>query len=448
MTAIPPDRKAAFRTAIERFLQERRDGKLEKLAPDDPKRNELAEQFAFATWIEDAARRAAQIQMVTHSIKPMHPDARGSNLYRPPDALTACMEIGSHILGSVFASDVVGNAAALDVHKLLRINVDGQLLFDAILANDPDLIAALSDDGAQAIEWTQAFAGLIQPRGGASTHSRAKQIYWLSGDDPCNDDHYHLLGPLYASSLAHAVFKTINEDRFGEAGKAARQAKREKRDHPNGCREYPNLAVQKLGGTKPQNISQLNSERGGNNYLLSSLPPRWKSRAVREPYQTETIFPRFGQRPEVRDLVRSLVDFLATDPAPNVETRQRRESCVDGLLDELVVYAAELQTALPAGWSLDAKCRLVLAEQLWLDPARAEHDEAFRSEWRRMDWPDEIGKRFGNWLNGKLTGKLPAGDIEQRQWSRELLAHGEWAAHLDGDRRILDAQQRRQEGGR
>lgn len=27
-------------------------------------------------------------------------------------------------------------------------------------------------------------------------------------------------------------------------------------------REYPNLAVQKFGGTKPQNISQLNSERG------------------------------------------------------------------------------------------------------------------------------------------------------------------------------------------
>ncbi|MDE3211260.1 MAG: type I-F CRISPR-associated protein Csy1 [Pseudomonadota bacterium] len=447
MTLLHPDRRAAFRTAIERFLQERRDGKLEKLQPDDPKRDELTAQFAFTNWIDDAARRVNQIQAVTHSIKPMHPDARGTNLYRPPETLPDHGEVGSHTLGRAFADDVVGNAAALDVFKFLRVDIDGRPLLDAIVARDRDLVDALSDDADQASAWIEAFAGLVQPRGALASHARAKQLYWLSGDDPCKDGHYHLLAPLYASSLAHAVFKTINEDRFGDAGKAARQAKREKRDHPDGYHEYPHLAVQKLGGTKPQNISQLNSERGGNNYLLASLPPSWKSRAIREPWLVESVFPRFGRQPDVRDLVHGLRDFLASDPDPTVDTRQRREAYLDALTDELVLYAAELQSALPAGWSLDSKCRLVEAEQLWLDPGRTEQDEAFRSRWARMDWPVDIGRRFGNWLNGQLDGRLPVGEIEQAQWARELLAHTEWAWRIDRDNRTLENHRRRLGGG-
>lgn len=451
MTELPQDRRAAFRTAIERFLRERRDSKLDKLKPDDPKRDELVAKFAFTTWIDDAARRVRQLQMATHILKPTYPEAKidkTTSLYLPSDDLQQREEVGSHTLGTAFTGDVVGNAAVLDVYTLLRIDVNGKPLLHAFLARDPDLTTALSDDLHQAKHWIDAFTGLIQPHSVPASHSRAKQLYWLTGDNPCKDEHYQLLAPLYASSLAHAVFKTINEDRFGEDGKAARQAKREKRDHANGYREHPNLAVQKLGGSNTQNIGQLNNARRGINYLLASLPPLWKSRAIREPWNTESIFPHYGQRPEVRELVRGLVAFLATDPERNVDTRQLREAYVDGLLDELVSYAAELQTVLPSGWSQDAKCRLVQAEQLWLDPARAEQDEAFRVEWRWMDWPDEIGKRFGNWLNSKMDGKLSVGEFEQRQWSRELLAHTEWAWHLDQNRHLLDGHLRRHGGDR
>ncbi len=435
-------RRPAFRTAIEGFLKERLASKLEKLQPDDPKRDELGAQFVFATWLGDAASRAGQIQAVTHSLKAMHPDARGTNLYRPPDQLAQHPEVGSHTLDATFAVDVVGNAAALDVYKFLRIEANGQTLLDAVLARDPDLIDALGDKPEQAAAWVEAFAALVQPRGALASHSRAKQLYWLAGDDPRDDEHFHLLAPLYASSLAHAVYKTIYEDRFGEASKAARQARRDTRDHPHGYREYPHLAVQKLGGTKPQNISQLNSERRGDNYLLASLPPQWKSRAIREPFHTESVFPGFGRRREVRNLVRGLKTFLAADPDPTMDTRERRAAYVDGIIDELVSFAAELQAALPAAWSLNATCRLSLSEQLWLDPARAEQDEAFRIEWQQMRWPDDVGHRFGNWLNGQLTDKLPMGDIEHRAWTGELLGHTEWAARIDQASRALHQHQR------
>ena len=446
MSDSSSDRRKQFRAAIEHFLHERRDAKLEKMQAEDPKRDALIAQFSWDAWIDDAARRVGQIQAVTHSLKAVHPDARGTNLYRPPTELPQRAELGSHALENGFAGDVVGNAAALDVYKFLRIEVDGQSLLDWILVGDQDLAAELSDDPQQSSRWIEAFAGLVRSRSGIASHTRAKQVYWLVGNDPCQDDHFHLLAPLYATSLAHAVFAAINEDRFGESAKEARHARREKRDFETGYAEYPDLAVQKLGGTKPQNISQLNSERGGSNYLLGSLPPRWISRAGREPWFMDSIFPHFGRRQPVREAVKSLSRFLSDNPDPTMETRARRDALIDAVIDELVCFARELGELSAPGWSADQRCELVDAEQLWLDPGRAESDDVFRARWLAMDWPKEIGQRFGNWLNGQLGDRLPVGDIEQRHWSRELLVDSDWAAWLDSQRRRVSAIESAAEG--
>ena len=431
----PTERQAVFRATIERFLKERLDTKLAKLPTDDSKRAELIAQHARETWLADAARRVAQIQIVTHTLKPIHPDARGTNLFRAPQDLPAHAEVGSHVLAGDFSSDVVGNAAALDVFKLLKLQVFGRSLLAWMQAGDPDLLAALSDDADQASEWLAAFTGITAPRSAVpSSHTLAKQLYWLAEEDPADDGQYHLLAPLYSSALAHAVFQTINEDRFGEAGKLARQARREHRDHDTGFREYPDLAVQKFGGTKPQNISQLNSERGGSNYLLASRPPSWKTLAVKAPFYTDSVFPRFARIPEVRQAVRTLRAFLESDPDANKETRDRRDALMDRLIDELVDFAHPLQATLPAGWTREPNCRLAEAEQLWLDPGRAETDDEadaeFHTAWQRMDWPAEIGRRFANWLNHELGQTLPLGDIEARHWRDELLLHTAWAGTL------------------
>jgi len=439
MTETASNRCSAFRTAIERFLQARRDPKLDKLAPDDPKRDELIAQFTPEAWIDDAARRVGQIQAVTHSLKATHPDARGTSLYQQPDQLPGRAEVGSHVLGQDFAGDVVGNAAALDVYKFLRVTVENRSLLDWMLADDADLKSALSQHPTQAAEWIEAFVGLVQPRGSAATHARAKQLFWLTGDDAADDAQYHLLAPLYASSLAQAVYETVNENRFGDAAKAARQARREERFHEHGYADYPNLAVQKLGGTKPQNISQLNSERRGENYLLASLPPSWKSSEFRVPWGIDSTFRRFGGDRDTRRIVRDFKQFLEANPDPTTETRDRVEAFLDALVDGLAGFAAGIHQALEPGWSADDRCNLPEEERLWLDPGRAESDDDFNARWHWMDWPDQVGKRFGNWLNGQLEGKLPVGSVEQRQWTKELLLDAQWAGQLHARRRQLGA---------
>lgn len=436
-------RQRNFAVAIDEFLKARLDAKLEKLADDDPKRDELIAQHTRPTWLADAARRVTQIQAVTHALKPMHPEARGTNLYCAPESLPPRTEVGTHVLGPHFDGDVVGNAAALDVYKLLKLEIDGHSLLHWLQAGDADALAALDDDAAIAQAWADAFTGITRPRStSAASHPLAKQLYWMIGDDAADDRHYHLLAPLYASSLAHAVFLRIEDDRFGEAAKAARQARRDGDDHASGYRDYPGLAVQKLGGTKPQNISQLNSERRGGNYLLASLPPQWRARTLSPPLRTESVFPRFGRQPEVRKTVRELRDFLRSDPPSTLETHQRREALVDDLIDALVAYAQPLQEQLPAGWSADTDCRLDACESLWLDPGRASEeagDAAFAADWQFMDWPADIGSRFANWLNHQLAPLLPVGDVEARQWETELLLNTGWAGQLHRQRRKAEA---------
>ena len=413
-TQSSPGDTEQIRQAIAAFLQDRLKPKLDKLKEDDhDARQKLLDAHDPQTWIADAARRVSQIQQVTHALKFTHPDAKGSSFSAPGNPQAGGLTVGSHTLAGMLPPDIVGNAAALDVYKFLRLQVDGQSMLDRAIAQDPALAAALSDDANLACEWMAAFATLPEPNGPPATHKLAKQLYW-----PLGDGRYHLLAPLFPTALAHTVWAGIREDR-----KVAWEAKRENRAYPQGYREYPNLAIQKFGSTKPQNISQLNSERHGESWLLASLPPMWQSDPIRPPFFTESVFiGRFGNRSEVKELTRVLREFLKSvaKVGSTIRIRDKRAELTGYICGELLQFAAELHK-LDAGWSRDEKCRLNAAEQCWLDPKRAAFDEEFAARWQRSDWQDEICLRFGNWLNAAIsTEKTPMGQAESEAWQDVL----------------------------
>lgn len=414
-----PQRVTELRALIADFLQKRLNDKLEKLDPDDPQRAELQRKFVPAAWLDDAARRVGQIQAVTHTLKQIHPDSKGTNLYTPPQVLPDLEVVGSHCLGQEFASDVVGNAAALDVHKFLKLAHQGNSLLSLALARDADLAAALSADSAQAAAWMDAFVGLIKPRGQVASHTLAKQLYWPTGSDPHDDANYHLLAPLYASSLAHHVFQTVQDDRFSDEAKAAREARKAGQFSDRPVREYREMAVQKIGGSNQQNVSQLNSERGGNNYLLASLPPVWLTVEIKPLLNTGSMFLRYGRRPAVRLLVKTLLAFLKSDPSRNVETRLYRSELVDTLIDEFLQLSAELGS-LPPGWSQSAECQLPSVEKHWLDPDGAEQACADSGRPLPTDTNERISAGFANWLNAQLRDVLPMGDPEFLEWRKQM----------------------------
>lgn len=425
------ERAKQFRSAIAAFIEERRDAKLKGNDSD----NEAAVKYEYAIWLADAARRVSQIQAVTHVLKATHPDARGSSLHVVPATLPPHAEIGSHLLGDFFAEDVVGNAAALDVFKFLKTEVEGKRLLEWMQAADADLQQALSEDAETAKVWMQAFSNLVREDNTFSSHEMAKQVYWLAGEEPADDGEYHLLQPMFSSALAHVVHADIQDVRFGEANKIARQARRDKAPYDTIYRNYLDLAVRKLGGTKPQNISQLNSERGGVNYLLASLPPHWTDNKRIKLLYVDSVLSAFRWFDEVPDLLNALAELLLSDPDKIKETREKREALEQGLGQQLALFRQSICLSQEPGWTRNPACQLPQCEKLWLDPERIQlpvreshltDDEAFNSAYTWGDWPDEVASCFANWLNEYLRNKglVAVGDVEYKHWAKQAVVDG------------------------
>jgi len=404
-----------IRSLINEFLQERLKPKLDKLKEgEDEKRQKLIEAHQLCTWIADAARRVSQIQRVTHALKFSHPEAKGSSLYSRGALDAGDTLIGTHSLLDPVA-DVVGNAAALDVYKFLRLEVDGTSLLELAQNDSAALYDAFGEDDA-AREWMAAFAGIDQPKGTPASHKLAKQLYW-----PLESEGYRLLAPLFPSSLVQAQYERLREDRFGDAAKAARNARFEDKAFEHGYREHPNLAIVKFGGTKPQNISQLNSERHGEAWLLASVPPTWKSAGLKPPCHVDSIFGRWlmGFR-TVREPVFILRNFLRKTAHNNLAIRNTRADLARQIIDEVLMLVSSIQK-LPAGWSANEDCRLNRDEAFWLDGGRAIEDTGFAAARKAADWKKAVAQGFGRWLNHQLdSDKSPMSDPERQHWRDTL----------------------------
>lgn len=438
-----PSEFAALRTLVDDFIHLRLTDKLDKLKDDDEdKRQQLIESHRREAWVADAARRVGQIQLATHTLKHLHPDARGTTIYLDEAPCPDENLVGTHVLAKDDrADDVVGNAAALDVFKFLKLSHNGRNLLQRALNSETSLAAAMSDQPEQSMAWLDAFAGIVQARGAASSHTLAKQLYF-----PIADDQYHLLAPLYPTALVHRWHQTLMEDRFGEPAKEARLAKKEQRDHPHGFREYPGLVVQNFGGTKPQNISQLNSERGGAAYLLPSFPPDWQRQGIRPPIKRTSVFGRYGelgQQPEVKELLKDLRTYLNArrELDSTMAMRDQRAELVNAIVDAVIDYQ-DMVRSFPAGWSKDPKCKLDSAESSWLD---ADHENAADDDAAEAPdqddpsapeaakhWRSVIAFRFASWLNAAISAKNnPMADEEHQEWLavvRKAQARFKWEA--------------------
>lgn len=442
MVTTPPDPQevAALRGLVEGFIQERLQLKLDKLKSDNEEslleqRQVLQQAHVRETWLADAARRAPQIQLASHTLKPIHPDARGTNLYVDNPVCTDPNLVGTHTLQGHGADDVVGNAAVLDVFKFLKLQYNGQTLLTRLSRKDNAALQAFSDDGKAAVEWAQAFASIVDGKGSAASHTLAKQLYF-----PLLENNYHLLAPLFPTALVHGVHIRLQEDRFSDASKAARTARRGKQPHDHGYCDYPGMAVRNMGGSKPQNISQLNSERGGANYLLASLPPVWKDQGTQPPLRVASVFRKQGiiyRDRTVNQIAKTLQAFLKSlvDVDSNVRIRAKRADLVQAIIDRVIDIATELQ-CLNAGWSADPACKLSWEQKQWLDrdaleAAQADQDTQAATQTQSTnsqallvatDWRDSVAADFARWLNAAIsTDQTRMGDAEFVEWKHTFL---------------------------
>jgi CRISPR-associated protein Csy1 len=423
----------AAKRVVDTHLTQRLEGALAKIKGTDSasekRRIDVSENYELRALIDAAIGSINQIQIASHLLKPTYPDAKvrkTSNLRVNPRTLPATLAVGSHVLVDEFAFDATGNGAYVkkiyEVGRLLMAEFEDRTLLEWLRLDDLDICLALGCAGVDGAAKRKALISVFDDRcEQPASHSNAKQLYWLAGTNAHDEKDFHLLAPLYPTSLVHRVYLQIQDDRFSDEAKAARAARKEGAHHGRPVREYPRLAIQKLGGTKPQNISQLNSERRGDNYLLASLPPVWHSTEVRALLNVDCMFKVFRSRREVKQQALTLRRFLMSKPAANIATRQQVDGLVAVLIDELVFFQAELLT-LQVGWSEDPACELSMAQRVWLDPD-AERSGGLRMD--REDAVDEIAGDFARWVNLQLRDPLPVGDPEFIYWRK--LARAEFA---------------------
>jgi CRISPR-associated protein Csy1 len=434
VTQIPdPQEVAALRGLVEGFINKRLQVKLDEIKDDSvaaqEKKSKLYQKFERENWLANAASRVSWIQVASHILKGIHPSARGTSLYVNTFVNSDAFLLGTHTLKSHRHDDATGNAAALDVFDFLKIEHQGRNLLARLTEQDIATLKALSEDTDQSAQWAQAFASVVKGKGENASHTLAKQLYF-----PLAEGGYHLLAPLFPTSLVHGVHLRLQEDRFSEAAKAARTAKRNQQAHPHGFCDYPDMALRKMGGSNPQGVSQLNSERGGANHLLASVPPVWKDQGTQPPLRVTSVFDKrgvIGRDRTVYFIAKVLRPFLVSvvDVDNNKPIRDKRAELVQAIIDRVLDIATALQ-CLPTGWSGQPACTLSWAQKQWLDvdafeaaqEAHAQSQDDTLAAPQATEWRERVAEDFARWLNATIaTPKTPMGDVEYVEWKHTFL---------------------------
>lgn len=440
-------RGKAFRAAIAGFVG----NKLKKPPKDETGNYAPADDVECSVWLATAASNIGDARIATHPIRMTHSSIKGaSSIYAPPSSLPPRDEIGTHSANEHSLTDfAIGNSPQVPACQLLsQCTYEGVALIEWLAAKDPDLVAALGygNDSSVVASLSKALESVANP----VSSPLAKQVYWLVGDEAQDDMQYHLLQPLFSSTLESALYgllSTAKDTYFKARGTQKRPPTFA--DHAT----YPNAVCRNIGGANPQNVSPLNSVRHGDNYLLASLPPAaWRPPKGADLRKADSAFAdrngAFFFYGEVRTLIRELADFLKTDPDANVDTRNKVGDLVQKIAEELATFGAEARGRHDPGWTRDDACRLPLCEQLWLDPERSElpprddpehpkwkdDDLAFSAAYKHGDWADEVATRFGRWLNDQLrkrSDKLaPLGESEMRHFARQAVLDVAWPIPL------------------
>ena len=236
-----------------------------------------------------------------------------------------------------------------------------------------------------------------------ATDERMKQVYF-----PIGPDEYHLLSLMTAPGLMAEIKRRIRE--MSEQRRSSYDPKSS--TYQNDCREVKNLTVVGFGGTKPQNISVLNSRQGGKFYLIPSLPPVWKEKEIylpRKDFFMENLYYR-----RYTDIFLSLHQLFMQDRS-NMEIRRRIHEKMADLADIAIGEAWKVRSC-PNGWS--QMTSLPDSQKIWLDAAMADRSN-------HTQWIADIGQAFGRWFitsYERIKGKQAVilGDGELRSFARQL----------------------------
>jgi CRISPR-associated protein Csy1 len=214
------------------------------------------------------------------------------------------------------------------------------------------------------------------------TSEKIKQVYF-----PVNDD-YHQLSTLSNSGIMFHLKERINTIRFSDETKELRLKRKDGEYSDKGFSEIYDLTTIGYGGTKPQNISVLNSQNGGKAYLLKSIPPTLVKRDVYFP--KSNFFQDSIRAWEVSEIFDALHRIASTD-YNNTDIRNGRIRRYGQLMDKIIekMWAIRL-VSLEQYYEKNSK--LKSHQKIWLSH---EHESVRESD---DVWLEKLEKEITLWI--------------------------------------------------
>lgn len=351
----------------------------EKIPADTDKPQDLTkiasfrQKYDLQQLVTKTASTAAKVRLGHTAVKYRHPDAGLSYTARIEELRTDLDWVCSATVPDL-ALDTFGNAAAAPFADFAQICLQGKPLYVWAQQEPQALAAILEGTAEERQQGVAALARLVEEV--PASHSYTAQVYFPV--DAAAED-YHLLHVQYPSSLA-----AHTRAQLGEAFQASFEARKQSETYAT----FPGVGVVPYGGSKPQNISRLNSNNRGGTWLLASVPPAIERRSLPAIWGRKTMFTHaFGKQVEAQ--LQAL-----RQASPGAEA----EEVVQGVVQKWVEYLTDYRWSKP-DWVQHPRCKLTSSYVLLLgEVPQAVTDLSV--EWREL--PQRVGKDFASWLGQRL----------------------------------------------
>lgn len=310
----------------------------------EDEKQKIRDDYELFNWLDKVAENIEKVFLnVSHVAKLTHSSSQAMSLRDSVNSNSNFHLITTQNIGSPFLDSGYADAKVSPIAEFLSFPVaetDKQL--GEFLAENESYFAKVTEDKSKRDYWCNQIKQAYQSQQ-IRSHTLAKQIYI-----PIGNDNYHLVSPMYSSSLAHEIALAIKSSNDKE--NPAKQARKQNVWSNETYIFYPNVAT--LGVTKSnhQNVSSLNGQRGGLLYLFPSLPPKWTINP-QPPTNIKQILGRSYQGRLFSQVEYLLKIFKQNELFINHERKQLLKTLIEDIIHAVCDEIMLVRKNQPAGWS-------------------------------------------------------------------------------------------------
>lgn len=384
---------------IQDFLESRKAAKLKdkiKASMSDEQIQETTEKyeelFDYNNWISNNVENAWRIQLTTHPCKFSNPDSENNKAGK---TTAVVFQSQNNINGYLYSTntetviDASCDAKYLALYNFLHLKIEFKTILDHLDSDSTIAKTNFSDvPGFTYDELKKSFLKIKESSPQPITNQRIKQVYFPVKNAPNQTEDYHLLSLISNSGLIFKMRKHLDVMHFSDETKALREFRKDGKHSSDSYSEVFGSVTIGYGGTKPQNISVLNSQNGGRAYLLASFPPELKKREVSFP--TKDFFSQCINQRKLRKSIKHL-DSYYKDTRNNMTVRESYVTIIQNIIDDLIITKMWQLREVAEEQYYEASSQLSSHQKIWLTE---DIDTRLESD----DWLDALMQDITTWI--------------------------------------------------